>query len=443
MCPVSPSASARYHFFNGEFEARIMTAALTIRIFTPFALGYLLVSIFRSISAVIAPELVRDLGLGATELGFAVSALFLSGTIFQLPCGVLLDRYDPRRVYAILLVVSGLGAIIVALAEGVVSLALGRALIALGAAASAVTSYKVYSMWFPPERLPLVNGLSLAAGGLGLMAGTAPVEVALTFASWRSIHVIVGILLIACAGLVPAMAPPKPSVSSGSTLFEQVKGLSAIIRSMSFWRAAPLMMVVVGTFGAFTQLWAGPWVRDVAHLSRSDTANLLLVLTSAMTVSGLLTGALTAVARRFGLAPMEFALATAMLLAVVLGVLFLQWTPSPAVVFATWALFGFVASLNFVTYAALAPEFPPQLTGRLNACLTLSWMLGAFLIQNLYGIVLDLFPSGSGSYSIQGHRVAMGVIVLLLLTALAWFAIASRLIRSQKTSLTLNAVPPK
>ncbi len=86
-------------------------------------------------------------------------------------------------------------------------------MIALGAAASAVTSYKVYSMWFPPERLPLVNGLSLAAGGLGLMAGTTPVEVALTFASWRSIHVIVGILLIVCAVLVPAMAPPKPSVT--------------------------------------------------------------------------------------------------------------------------------------------------------------------------------------------------------------------------------------
>jgi len=139
---------------------------------------------------------------------------------------------------------------------------------------------------------------------------------------------------------------------------------------------------------------------------------------------------------------MEFALATAMLLAVVLGVLFLQWTPSPVVVFATWALFGFVASLNFVTYAALAPEFSPQLTGRLNACLTLSWMLGAFLIQNLYGIVLDLFPSGSGSYSIQGHRVAVGLILILLLAALAWFAIATRLLRSKMPSSDLSAVNP-
>jgi MFS family permease len=420
-----------------------MTVAFAIRIFTPFALGYFVVSIFRSINAVIAPELVRDLGLGATELGFVVSAFFLSGTIFQLPCGVLLDRHDPRRVYAILLAISGLGAITVALAQSVALLAIGRALTALGAAASAVTSYKVYSMWFPAERLPLVNGLSLAAGGLGLMAGTAPVEAALTFASWRSIHVVVGILLVVCAALVPAMAPAKPSEKSGSTLFQQVKGLSAVASSIAFWRAAPLMMVVVGTFGAFTQLWAGSWVRDVARLSGPETANLLLVLAAAMTVSGLLTGALTALARRFGLTPMEFVLAAALLLVVVLIVLFLQWTPSPTVVFGTWALFGFIASLNFVTYAALAPEFPPQFTGRLNACLTLSWMLGAFLIQNLYGIVLDLFPSGGGNYSIQGHRVAVGVIVFLLLTALAWFAIASRLIPSQKTSLTLDATRPE
>jgi MFS family permease len=420
-----------------------MTAAFAIRIFTPFALGYFVVSIFRSINAVIAPELVRDLGLGATELGFVVSTLFLGGTIVQLPCGVLLDRHDPRRVYAVLLAMSGVGAITVALAQGVAMLAVGRALIALGTTTSAVTSFKVYSMWFPSERLPLVNGLSLAAGGLGLMAGTAPVEAALTFASWRSIHVAVGILLFVCAALVPAMAPAKPSTAGGSTLFEQVKGLYAVARSMTFWRAAPLMMVVVGTFGAFTQLWAGSWVRDVARLSGPETANVLLVLTAAMTASGFLTGALTAMARRFGLTPMGFALATAVLLVVVLIVLFLQWTPTPAVVFATWTLFGFIASLNFVTYAALAPEFPPELTGRLNACLTLSWMLGAFLILNLYGVILDLFPAGSGNYSVQGHRVAVGVIILLLLTALAWFVIASRLIRSQKASLTLDLTPRK
>ena len=407
------------------------------RVFTPFALGYFFASIFRSINAVIAPYLIHDLHLGATGLGFAVSAFFLSGTVFQLPYGVLLDRYDPRRVYAIFLVVCALGATITALAQDIFMLALGRTLIALGTTASAVTAFKVYSLWFPPERLPLVNGLSIAVGGLGLMSGTAPVEAALHFIDWRTIHLVVGALLIGCSVLVSTAPPLKETEKSGLTLLQQIKGLGDIVGNMEFWRVAPLMTVVVGIFGAFTQLWAGLWVRDVAGLSGAETANLLLVLTGALTVSGFATGGLTALARRIGLTPIGFAAASAGLFVLVLIVLFLQWTPSPLVVFVTWALFGFVANLIFVTYAALRPRFPLHLTGRLNACLTLSWMLGAFLMQNIYGIVLGLFPAPNGGYSIEGHRIGMGIMIGALVTALGWFFVASNIIKKQ------NGVPAR
>jgi MFS family permease len=338
-----------------------MSVMLAVRVFTPFALGYSLVSIFRSINAVIASDLVRDFDIGAAGLAVAVSAFFLSATVFQLPYGVLLDRHDPRRLYASVLLVSALGAVITALADGVLMFALGRALIALGVAASAVTTFKVHSIWFPPERLPLVNGLSLAAGGLGLMAGTVPVEVALQVIDWRGVHVILAALLAASSALV-LTTPARRSEMVNRTLVQEIRGLGDIARSRVFWRAAPLMTMVIGIYGAFTQLWAGPWVQDVAGLSRVEAARVLLVLAGAMTVSGLATGALTALAKRAGLAPMDFAAATAGLFALVLGVLFLQSTPSPLAVSVTWALFGFVAALNFVTYAALAPLFPPQLT---------------------------------------------------------------------------------
>jgi MFS family permease len=412
-----------------------MTVILMVRIISPFALGYLFVSILRSINAVIAPDLIRDLDLGATGLGFAVSAFFLSGTLFQLPYGVLLDRYDPRRAYAVCLSLAALGAIVAALSQDIIMLAAGRALIALGATASAVTSFKVYSMWFSQERLPLVNGLSLAAGGLGLMAGTVPVEAALSFVDWRGIYLLVGALLAGCAILVPTLAPAKRTQASGLSLSQQIKALGGVVGSLIFWRVAPLMMVVAGSFAAFSQLWAGPWVRDVAGLSGLEAANLLLVLAGAMTASGLLTGALTTLGKRFGLEPMGFVVANAGVFALVLCILFLQWTPSPFVVFATWALFGFIATLSFVTYAALGAQFSPQLTGRVNACLTLSWMLGAFVIQNIYGMVLDWFPATNRHYSIEGHRLAIGILIIFMLLALAWYFASSRLTKMQ------NAVP--
>jgi predicted MFS family arabinose efflux permease len=108
------------------------SAGLAFRAFAPFAVGYFLASIFRSINAVIASELARDFEIGGAGLGFAVSALFLNATLCQLPYGVLLDRYDPRRLYASMLLFSALGAVLSAVAENILVLALGRALVALG-----------------------------------------------------------------------------------------------------------------------------------------------------------------------------------------------------------------------------------------------------------------------------------------------------------------------
>lgn len=310
-----------------------MSTVLAVRVFVPFAVGYLCVSIFRSINAVIAPDLVRDLELTASGLGFAISAFFLSATLFQLPTGVLLDRYDPRRVYASLLCVCSLGAVLIATSDSVYGLALGRAMVAIGVVSSAVASYKVYAIWFSQDRLPLVNGLSLAAGGLGLMLGTSPVETALEFASWRTIHLFVGALMIGVAMLVVFVTPERKTKPMGLTVVDQVKGLGVILRSMVFWRAAPLMMAVLGIFACMTQLWAGPWVRDVAGLSAEQAANLLLVLAASMPLAGLMTGPLAKQAKRMGFDTMQFAVMTAGLFAVLLVPIFLQWTPSTFMVF--------------------------------------------------------------------------------------------------------------
>ena len=110
-----------------------MKTSLVLRVFVPLALGYCVVSILRSINAVIAPYLVGDLYLSATELGFATSIFFLTAVLMQIPYGVLLDRYDPRKLYAVVLSLCAFGAVVAAMADGFLMLSIGRGLVALGA----------------------------------------------------------------------------------------------------------------------------------------------------------------------------------------------------------------------------------------------------------------------------------------------------------------------
>jgi sugar phosphate permease len=95
-----------------------LTPALVASILAPFALGYLLSYLYRSVNAVTAPDLVRDIGLSASELGFLTAAYLLAFAGFQLPLGVLLDRFGPRRTQTVLIGLTGVGALIFAASGG-------------------------------------------------------------------------------------------------------------------------------------------------------------------------------------------------------------------------------------------------------------------------------------------------------------------------------------
>ena len=72
---------------------------------------------FRSSNAVIAPELIRDLGLSPQMLGMANAAFFLALLTLQIPLGVMFDRIGVRRSVAMLSVPMTAGAALHALAD--------------------------------------------------------------------------------------------------------------------------------------------------------------------------------------------------------------------------------------------------------------------------------------------------------------------------------------
>jgi len=91
---------------------------LILRVFLPFAIGYYLSYLFRTISALIAGPLTDEFGLTSSTLGLLTSAYFLTFAVAQIPIGILLDRHGPRRVQAVLLVLAAGGAALFGAADG-------------------------------------------------------------------------------------------------------------------------------------------------------------------------------------------------------------------------------------------------------------------------------------------------------------------------------------
>jgi hypothetical protein len=229
----------------------------------------------------------------------------------------------------------------------------------------------------------MANGLALALGGLGMMAGTAPVEMALQNFDWRDIHLLIGIMILLCAILILFVTPHKVTTAKGIPLLEQIKGFKVILKSLVFWKATPVLMAVMGVYGAFPPLWAGPWLREVAEFTNFETANILFFVLGATTICYFLTGSITNLGKRVGLTPIGVAISTGLLFTSVVILLFVQSLPAdfgvissgPAIIF-MWILFGFLAPFSMVIYAGLSKEFPLEFNGRLSACLTLSWLVG-------------------------------------------------------------------
>src|SRR6516164_3647154 len=88
-----------------------------LSVLLPFAAGYYLSYLFRTINALISSDLAAELELSAADLGFLTSIYFLTFAAAQLPLGAMLDRYGPRAMQSVLLLIASAGALVFALAD--------------------------------------------------------------------------------------------------------------------------------------------------------------------------------------------------------------------------------------------------------------------------------------------------------------------------------------
>ena len=396
-------------------KENIAAPRLWLVVLLPFAAGYFLSYLFRTVNAVISPDLIRELGLSAGDLGLLTSAYFFSFALFQLPLGMLLDRYSPKRVEAGLLLIAATGALVFALSHSSGGLAIGRALIGLGVSACLMAGYTACAIWFQPAKLAAVNAIILCAGGLGALTATAPVEAALHVTDWRGLFLVLAALSVVAAGLIFFIVPERQRSIHHVTWREQWQGTVGIFRSGEFWRVAPAATITQASFMAIQGLWAGPWLRNVAGLTRDAAATYLFWTAAAMFAGQLTWGLMAARLAQRGVASLtllKIGLGTFML---VEACLVAGWNSLPL-----WIMFGFFGVASTLCYPIVAQRFPAALAGRANTAVNLLVFAFAFTIQWLIGVIINVWPAPHGGYLPIGYGAAFGAALLAQGVAVAW-----------------------
>ena len=335
-------------------------------VFLPFATGYFLSYLFRTINGPIADRLMAAFHLDTASLGLLTSVYFLTFAACQLPYGPLVDRFGPRRVQAAVLAITVLGATLFATAPNTPTLILARALIGIGTSGALMAGLKALALWVPQERRALANGSFIMFGGLGAMTSTVPVNLLLPMVGWRGVFLLLAALTLASALLVLAVVPEKRTAAPAEDWCRSLHGLLAVYHDPVFWRLAPLSACVVGAAFAMHGLWAARWLAEVDRFTPDHIASVVLMMGAGLTLGAAVIGLVTDRLRRHGVpSTTTFGLASALFIALqatVLGRL-----PLPA--WLQWSTIASFGSMTVLSYSIMGELFPLEQIGRANGAL--------------------------------------------------------------------------
>ncbi len=395
------------------------TFRLFALVFLPFVTGYFLSYYFRTVNAVLSQRLVTDLGLDAAQLGLMTSAYFLMAAAAQLPIGVALDRYGPRVVQIVLLLVAAVGALLFAVADNFIALFVARSLVGIGVASSLMSGLKAIALAAPLSKVGFYNGLFIATGAMGVWAATVPTELALGSIHWRVLFQILSAVVLGAAILIAMLVPRRLGTQSQHGARGTSSGLLDIYTDPFFWRLAPLSALCIGGAWALQGLWSAPWLKDVALVGQSDIAGHLLVMGMALSAGAVGFGMLLFQLTKRGIAPAG-AMAGAALLFILAEVgLALDWPVPPLVLWCAIAVFG---AGTVLSYTMTAQHFPKASNGRANCAINVLHFGAAFAVQSLVGQIVAMWPTDElGHYPPEAYKSAFLALAVVQLLAVLWF----------------------
>lgn len=389
---------------------------LALIVFVLASSFYLYEFILQVSPAVMTQGMMRDFHVHAAGLGIIASAYFYSYTPMQIPAGMLYDRYGPRLLMTIAVILCTLGCLFFGFTENRWLAAIGRVFMGVGSAFSFIGTLVLASRWFASHHYAFLVGIAQALSSVGAILGAYPLAYSVAEVGWRNTMFIlaaIGFVLAIIIFLIVRDYPPdvEPEDTSDVDAEHEIYKLIHVCRNPQSWLAALYAFFAWAPVVVFAGLWGVPYLVSIYGVTEKIAA----LYTSAIWV-GIAVGATSlgwwSDAIKCRNKPMKIA----SVIGLVCMTTLIIWTHMPIVLLLVIMFgFGFAASGESITFAVVKDNNFSDHLGTASGFNNMATVAGGVFIQPLIGIFLDMLWDGKlvnsvPFYTTLDYRIAFMIL---------------------------------
>lgn len=409
-------------------------------VFITILFAYLLIVSQRTAPGLITDRLMDEFHISASTLGVLAGIQFVSYAGFQVPFGVLADRFGPARFLIIGTLLDGIGTIFYSTASHEAVLMIARLLVGTGDAMIWINLVLILSHWFSKREFAALLGWAGMSGSLGSILATLPFTYWIAAAGWRMPFLTLGLALCAWAFLLYfvlvkrpkqlKLTPPYASKPSTKQKESVRSILRRVFRSRQAWATFFCHFGLVGTYVGFIGSWAIPYGMNVYHMTRSHASEFIMLGLLGSVIGGPITGWIST---RFQMRKLPYIIVHLLALFSWTTFLWMGGKPPLAMLTILYVLIGYANGASMLTFAVVRHSFSETEVGVVTGFANMGGFLSAVLLPALFGGVLDHFASSSA-----GTGYSYGFIIPVLFSFIGFIGGLSIVEKREHSKKTLQ-----
>lgn len=259
--------------------------------------GYTVSQFLRTSIGVLSPTLMYDFNINPNNMGLLGGVFFLSFAIFQIPAGILIDKYGPRKVMSAIIIFAVLGSIIFALSNSFYGLLLGRIFMGLGCSICLMGALVLITRWANSDQFSKLAGIILALGGIGGLIATTPLSYFSEIYGWRLSFWIAAIITLIVMMLYYLILNDKNEELASDKINEAVSinNLLFILKERNFKFMIPMSLLSYSSLVVILGLWGAPYLKDVHGLDNIERGKILMLMAISWNIGSFVFGSLRSI----------------------------------------------------------------------------------------------------------------------------------------------------